>query len=89
MEKGLRAIVNRPLSTRVKKKQEVSQSLDKKYLGQRFEGTLEQRASLLVGLFGLLQEEGEEWVRKNRYRLLEEAQFMVNDGDWWVWGNTE
>jgi hypothetical protein len=84
MEKGLRANLNRPTTAKAREKREISQSLDEKYLGQRFQGTPEQRASLLENLFRLVQEEGEEWVRKNRYRLLEEAQFMVDDGDWWV-----
>ena len=84
MEKGLRANLNRPTTAKAREKREISQSLDEKYLGQRFQGIPEKRARLLEGLFQLVQEEGEDWVRNNRYRLLEEAQFMVDDGDWWV-----
>ncbi len=54
--------------------------LDVKYLGQKYPGTPRQRQRLLEDLQELLQEEGEEFVRKSAKRLLAEAQFLVDAG---------
>jgi len=55
--------------------------LDEKYLGRKYPGSLRQRKLLLQGLQGWLDDPnlGPEWVRRNRNRLLWEAEIVVKE----------
>ena len=55
--------------------------LDEKYLGQKYPGSLRQRKLLLEDLQGWLEDPnlGPEWVRRNRNRLLWEAEIVVKE----------
>ena len=55
--------------------------LDEKYLGQKYPGSLRQRKLLLEDLQGWLDdpEKGPEWVKRNKRRLLWEAEFVVKE----------
>jgi hypothetical protein len=54
--------------------------LDEMLLGQRLPGTEAERKELLYTLSDLVDEEGEDWVKLNKDRLLAEAQFIVDEG---------
>ena len=64
-----------------KEDQEPSLPLDEKYLGKRYPGTERQRKLLLQDLQGWLDDPklGPEWVRRNRNRLLWEAEIVVKE----------
>ena len=64
-----------------KEDQEPSLPLDEKYLGKRYPGTERQRKLLLQDLQGWLNdpEKGPEWVRRNKKRLLAEAEIFVRE----------
>ena len=55
--------------------------LDEKYLGQKYPGTLRQRKILLDDLMLWLDDpkKGPEWVRRNKRRLLWEAEIVVKE----------
>ncbi len=52
---------------------------DEELLGARLPGSPSERMRLLHTLLELVDEYGEEWVRSNRERLLDEAQFIVEN----------
>ena len=54
--------------------------LDEKLLGERYPGDRLERKWILKSLEGMLERNGEDWVKENAQFLLREARYLVDEG---------
>ena len=78
MKKGLKAGRPRPTSTKKKRKIHLDLPLDVELLGQELPGNHRERLKLLESLKSMVEEEGEEYVRKNKHFVLRWMQHALD-----------